>query len=113
MATDHPDPSIALPPSWRHHICSGVLYALCLARLVCGSARGWAAEQLGTRVRLRAESESGPEQIGPLREEIHIKDACAKPVTLAKGQPGARVDMEVEFLADRKHLPIVRLQRAA
>ena len=38
---------------------------------------------------------------------------CAKPVTLVKGQPGVQLKMEVELLAGRKHLPVVRLQRAA
>ena len=39
--------------------------------------------------------------------------SCATPVTLVKGQPGVRLRMEVECLAGRKHLPVVRLQRAA
>jgi len=38
---------------------------------------------------------------------------CAKPITLVKGRPGARLDLDVGFLDGRKHLPIVRLKRAA
>ncbi len=38
---------------------------------------------------------------------------CAKPVTLAKGQPGVRLTMEVEFLSGRRHLPVLHLKRAA
>ena len=38
---------------------------------------------------------------------------CARPVTLVKGQPGAVLDLEVTYHADRKHLPIVRVKRAA
>ena len=38
---------------------------------------------------------------------------CAKPVTLVKGQPGVRLELEVTFLAGRRHLPIVTLKRAA
>jgi hypothetical protein len=38
---------------------------------------------------------------------------CAKPVTPLKGRPGAQVRMEVAFLNGWRHLPVVRLQRAA
>ena len=38
---------------------------------------------------------------------------CAWPWALLKGKPGAWVELEVEFLAGRKHLPIVKLRRAA
>ncbi|HUT32156.1 MAG TPA: hypothetical protein VNE39_01640 [Planctomycetota bacterium] len=41
------------------------------------------------------------------------RSPCATPVTLVKGQPGVRLRMEVEFLAGRKHLPVVHLKRAA
>jgi hypothetical protein len=37
----------------------------------------------------------------------------ASPCALVRGQPGARLELEVEFLAGRKHLPIVRLRRVA
>jgi hypothetical protein len=38
---------------------------------------------------------------------------CAKPQTLVKGQPGTKVELHVEFIADSKHLPVVKLKRAA
>jgi len=38
---------------------------------------------------------------------------CAQPVTLVKGKPGLRLELDVQFLGGRKHLPIVRLRRAA
>jgi hypothetical protein len=38
---------------------------------------------------------------------------CAKPSSLVKGRPGAKVGLQVEFHAERKHLPIVKLRRAA
>ena len=38
---------------------------------------------------------------------------CARPVTLVKGKPGVRLQLDVEFLGRRRHLPIVRLKRAA
>jgi len=38
---------------------------------------------------------------------------CARPQTLVKGVPGTRVELELSFQAGRRHLPIVRLRRAA
>ena len=38
---------------------------------------------------------------------------CATPCTLVKGQPGARLELEVTHYKGRKHLPLVTLLRAA
>ena len=38
---------------------------------------------------------------------------CAKPSSLVKGRPGGKVDLQVAFHAERKHLPVVMLRRAA
>jgi transposase InsO family protein len=38
---------------------------------------------------------------------------CAKPKVLVKGKRGVRLEMRVDFLADRRHLPIVNLKRVA
>ena len=38
---------------------------------------------------------------------------CAKPWALVRGKPGAELILEVRFHRGRKHLPIVRLRRAA
>ncbi len=38
---------------------------------------------------------------------------CAKPWALVRGSPGAKLTLEVSFHQGRKHLPIVRLRRAA
>jgi hypothetical protein len=38
---------------------------------------------------------------------------CAAPQTLVKGQPGAVLEMSVDFVARRRHLPRVTLRRAA
>ena len=38
---------------------------------------------------------------------------CAKPTTLVKGNPGVRLELDVQFLANRKHLPIVQLRKVA
>ena len=39
--------------------------------------------------------------------------SCAKPWALVRGSPGATLTLEVSFHTGRKHLPIVRLTRAA
>lgn len=38
---------------------------------------------------------------------------CAAPQVLVKGQPGVRLELQVRFVAGRKHLPILTLRRAA
>ncbi len=35
---------------------------------------------------------------------------CATPWALVKGKPGVRIELDVEFQAGRRHLPIVRVQ---
>ena len=41
------------------------------------------------------------------------RSACAAPRTLVKGQPGVRIQINVEFVGGRRHLPQVTLSRAA
>jgi len=38
---------------------------------------------------------------------------CASPRTTIRGRCGVRLDLKVNYVAGRKHLPIVTLQRAA
>jgi putative transposase len=38
---------------------------------------------------------------------------CARPSALVRGKPGARLEMHVEFLGGRRHLPVISLRRAA
>jgi len=38
---------------------------------------------------------------------------CARPWALTRGKFGAQLELHVEFLAGRKHLPVVTLRRAA
>jgi putative transposase len=38
---------------------------------------------------------------------------CAGPWALVRGKPGVNLELQVEYLAGRKHLPIVTLKRAA
>jgi transposase InsO family protein len=41
------------------------------------------------------------------------RSRCAAPQVLVRGQPGVRFNLSVQFLADRRHLPVVTLKRAA
>jgi len=41
------------------------------------------------------------------------RSPCAAPRTLVRGQPGARLELEVRYKGDRRHLPIITLKRAA
>jgi hypothetical protein len=38
--------------------------------------------------------------------------SCAKPWALVRGSPGAKLTLNVGFLAGRKHLPVITLKRA-
>jgi hypothetical protein len=41
------------------------------------------------------------------------RSPCASPRTLIRGQPGVQLDLDVHYLGERRHLPIVTLKRAA
>jgi hypothetical protein len=41
------------------------------------------------------------------------RSPCAAPQVLVRGRPGVRLDLEVSYRDGRKHLPVVRLRRAA
>ncbi|MEX0642068.1 MAG: hypothetical protein WD468_05175 [Pirellulales bacterium] len=51
-------------------------------------------------------------RIGP-RPNWPRPSPCAAPQTLIAGQPGDRCELEIEFVAGRRHLPVVTLKRAA
>jgi len=38
---------------------------------------------------------------------------CARPGALTRGRPGAELKLSVDFLAGRRHLPLVTLRRVA
>jgi hypothetical protein len=38
---------------------------------------------------------------------------CALPQVLVKGQPGVRIELEVNYQHSRKHLPVATIRRAA
>jgi len=41
------------------------------------------------------------------------RSPCASPRTLIRGQPGAKIELEVRYHTGRRHLPIISLKRAA
>lgn len=41
------------------------------------------------------------------------RSSCALPQVLVKGQPGARLQLTVDYLAGRRHLPVVTIRRVA
>ena len=47
------------------------------------------------------------------RRQWPRRSPCASPRTLIRGQPGVRLQLSVQFLADRRHLPLVTLKRFA
>jgi len=47
------------------------------------------------------------------RQRWSQRSRCAAPQVLVRGQPGAKLDLEVRYHAGRRHLPIITLKRAA
>jgi len=66
---------IVIPKSWPKHIKSAVLHVISLAHYAITYARGWAANSINARVRLKARLRIALEEIVELREEPRIKDA--------------------------------------
>ena len=66
---------IPLPKGWKKQVRSAVLHVLSLAQYAAAYTRGWAADSVNTRVRLKAELDRANQELLLLREEIRIKDA--------------------------------------
>ena len=64
-----------LPKNWKRVVRSSVLNVISLAQLSIAYARGWAANSINARVRLKAENDGLREEIALLREEMRIKDS--------------------------------------
>jgi transposase InsO family protein len=47
------------------------------------------------------------------RQRWPRRSGCAAPQVLVRGQPGVRLDLSAQFHAERRHLPVVMLKRAA
>ena len=48
-------PVIPLPHGWPSHVKSAILQVISLAQFAIAYTRGWAADSVNTRVRLKAE----------------------------------------------------------
>ncbi|MDH3672994.1 MAG: DDE-type integrase/transposase/recombinase, partial [Gammaproteobacteria bacterium] len=68
-------PRIPLPKSWTRHARVAMLHVVSLARYATAYTRGWAANSVNVRVRLKVENDRLQQEIALLREEIRVKDA--------------------------------------
>ncbi|KPK51217.1 MAG: hypothetical protein AMK72_00105 [Planctomycetes bacterium SM23_25] len=78
-------PDVPLPSGWASNVKSAVLHIISLAQYAMVSVRGWAANSLNARVRLRADNDQLQQESQWLREELRIKNT-----RLAKISPGRR-----------------------
>jgi hypothetical protein len=68
-------PKMPLPKGRPVSVKSGVLHVIALAQFAMTYARGWAADSVNIRVRLKAKLEQVNQDNVLLREELRIKDA--------------------------------------
>jgi hypothetical protein len=61
--------------AWPTHVASAVLHVISLAQFATAYTRGWAANSVNARIRLKAKLDRANEDNVKLREEIRIKDA--------------------------------------
>ena len=76
-------PRIPLPKSWNTHLRSAVLHVISLAQFAAAYTRGWAANSINARMRLRTDRDRLNQELAQLREELRIKDAPSGTVTRA------------------------------
>ena len=67
-------PLIPLPRAWASRVKSAILHVISLAQFTIVYTRGWAADSVNTRVRLKAERDRALQDNALLREEMRIKD---------------------------------------
>ena len=70
-----PRSTIGLPRLWKRSVKSAVLQTISLAQFALAYTRGWAANSINARIRLKAEHDRLQQEVQLLREEIRIKDA--------------------------------------
>jgi cell division protein FtsB len=75
MSAKENAPKIALPRSWKDNVKSAMLHVISLAQFGMAYTRGWAANSINARIRLKAKCERLEQQVARLTEEIRIKDA--------------------------------------
>ena len=80
-----------LPDTWPATVKSAVLHVISLAQFAAAHTRGWAADSVNARVRLKAENDRLEAEIRLLREEIRIKDArMTRSIRTSAPVPAAR-----------------------
>jgi hypothetical protein len=84
--------SFPLARGWHHRVRSAVIQVISLARTSLTLTHGWASESLNHALRQQAEEDRLRQETQLLREEL---------------------DLSVQFLAERRHLPIITLKRVA
>jgi hypothetical protein len=88
-----PVAQIPLPKGWPNSVKSAILHVIALAQFAMTNARGWAADSINTRVRLKAELDQANQDNALLREEMRIKVTVNKSPALhgvADRMPGWR-----------------------
>jgi hypothetical protein len=67
-------PRISLPKLWPTRVKSAMLYVISLAQFSMAYSRGWAADSVTPRLRLKARVDQLEQEVALLRDEIRIKD---------------------------------------
>ena len=68
-------PAIPLPRGWSSRVKSAILHVISLAQFTVAYTRGWAADSVNSRIRLKVELDRALQDNALLREEMRIKDA--------------------------------------
>jgi len=66
---------IPLPDNWSLNVKSAILHAISLAQFVMAYTRGWAANSINARIRLKRQVAQLEQQVACLTEQMRIKDA--------------------------------------
>ena len=66
---------IPLPNGWNRFVRKSLIEVISLAQIATAYTRGWAANSINARIRLKSENGRLRQEVQLLREEIRIKDA--------------------------------------
>ena len=75
MASNALRAKLTLPKGWHKNVRAAIVHVVSLAQHAMAYTRGWAADSLNARVRLKAQLDQATQEIALLREEIRIKNA--------------------------------------
>ena len=76
--------SIRLPQNWPLRVKSALLHVISLAQFATAYTRGWAANSVNARMRLKAHADQCEQEAGMSREETRIKDARMRSIPAHK-----------------------------